>query len=127
MYNNEHSVAKLNQSTDALTSTYVGDRPKTPDKDLQNRTHKSYTFWGNCWKCGEFGHSAKECQNNTVTVNQDESLITMFKNSQNGPTNSQTVEPIRYPITISPTRLLVLTQQITAYFQLSQEKRPGTS
>ena len=38
-----------------------------------------------------------------------------------GPTNIQMVEPISYPTPMSPTRLSVLTQQITADFQLSQE------
>ena len=41
--------------------------------------------------------------------------------THNGPTNIQTIEPIRYPTPISPTRLHVLTQQITADIQLSQE------
>ena len=33
----------------------------------------------------------------------------------------QTTKPIRYPTSISPAKLPVLTQQITAGFQLSQE------
>ena len=39
----------------------------------------------------------------------------------NGPTNSQTIEPIRYPTPISPVRPPIVTQQIMADFQLSQE------
>ena len=38
-----------------------------------------------------------------------------------GPTNIKLTEPIRYPTPMSPTRLPVLTQQITADFQLSTE------
>ena len=83
--------------------------------------NKSNTFWGYCWKCGKFGHSAKEYQNNTATASQDQTMVTTFKNTQNGPTNLQTIEPIRYPTTISPARPPILTQQITTDFQLSQE------
>ena len=36
-------------------------------------------------------------------------------------TNIQTTEPIRYPTPMSPVRLSVLAQQITADFQLSQK------
>ena len=39
----------------------------------------------------------------------------------NDPTNSQTIELIRYPIPTSPTRPPVLTQQIRADFQLLQD------
>ena len=66
-----------------------------PDKDLQNKTNKSYTFWGNCWMFSKFGHLAKECQNGTVTAKQDLTMATTFKNTQNGPLNLQTIELIR--------------------------------
>ena len=67
----------------------VGNRPKTPDKDLQIKSNKNYAFWGNYWKCGKFGHSAKECQNNLTTANQDQ--------MHNSSTNMQTIELIIYP------------------------------
>ena len=41
--------------------------------------------------------------------------------THNGPANIQTIELIRYPTPISPTRTPVLTQQFTADVQLSQE------
>ena len=95
------------------TNTNIVNRPKTPEKNLQNKMNKNYTFWGNCWRCGEFGQLAKECQNNLTMANQDQTHY--------GPTSIQTIELIRYPTQISPARLPVLTQQITAGFQLSQE------
>ena len=48
-------------------------------------------------------------------------MVTTFKNTQNGLTNLRTVQLIRYPTAISPTRPPMLTQQIMADFQLSQE------
>ena len=30
-----------------MTNTKIDNRPKTPDKALQNKTNKTYTFWGN--------------------------------------------------------------------------------
>ena len=39
-----------------------------------------------------------------------------------GQNYNQTTEPIRYPILITPVRPPVLTQQIIADFQLSQEE-----
>ena len=121
MYNIEHAIAEINQITGTLTMKNVGNSSKTPNKDLQNKTNNSYTILGNCWKCDEFGPSAKECQNNTVTANQDQTMVTTFKNTQNDPTNLYTIELIRYPNVISLTRPPIVTQEITTDFQLSQE------
>ena len=121
VYNDKHAIAEINQITETLTNINVGNRPKPPEKALQNKTNKSYTFWGNYWKCGKFGHSAKECQDSPVTANQDQTMVTTFKNTQNGLKKLQIIEPIKYPTTISPTRLPTLTQQIMVDFQLSQE------
>ena len=68
---------------------HIGNRPKTPDKASQNKTNKNYTFWGHGLKCAEFGHSAKECQNNLTMANQDQ--------RHNSPMNIQPIELIRYP------------------------------
>ena len=57
VYQNEDTIAEINRITHTMTKTKVNYRPKTPDRDLQNKTNKNYTFWGNCWKCGELGHS----------------------------------------------------------------------
>ena len=56
MYHDEHAIGKINQIIDTMKDTKVGNRPKTQDTDLQNKTNKYYTFWGNCWKCGKLGH-----------------------------------------------------------------------
>ena len=85
----------------------------TSDRDQQNKNTKNYTFWDNCWKCGKFGHSAKDCQNNSTMANQDQT----YKSQS----HIQKAEPIRYPISISPARPPVLTKQITTDFQLLQE------
>ena len=79
MYNDKYAIAEINQITDTLTNRHVGNRSKTSNNDLQKKTNKSCTFRENCWKCGEFGHSAKECQNNPVTANQRKTMVT-FKN-----------------------------------------------
>ena len=113
MYNDEFAIAEINQITDTLTNTKVGNRPKTPDMDLQSKTTKDHTYWGNCWKCGKFGHSGKECQNNITTANHGQ--------IHNIPTNLQTIQLIRYPTPTSPARPPILAQQIMADFQLSQE------
>ena len=64
-------------------------------------------------KCGKFGHSARACQNNSTMATQDQTY--------KGENNIQMEETIRYPTPMSPARPLVLTQQITAAFQLLQE------
>ena len=81
VYNDELPITEMNQITDTLTNTKIVNRSKTTGKDLQNKTNKSYIFWGNCWKCDKLGHSAKECHNNSVTANQDQTVVTTFKNT----------------------------------------------
>ena len=82
------------------------------DREQPNKSTKHYTLWGNCWKCGEFGHSLKECQSNFTMANQNQAYEAQ--------THIQTAEPIRYPTPISPVKP-VLTQKVTTDFQLSQE------
>ena len=55
----------------------------------------------------------KKWQSNFTMATQDQTY--------KGQTNIQTLEPIRYPSHMSPARPPVLTQQITADFQLLQE------
>ena len=82
----------------------VTNQSKTSDRDQQSENTKNYTFWSNCWKCGKFGHSVKECQSNSNMATQDQTY--------EGQTNIQTTEPIRYPTSMSPVRPPVLTQQL---------------
>ena len=90
----------------------VNNQSKTSDRDLQNKNNKIIHFRaiaGNVviW------HSMKKWQRIFTMATQDQT----YKDQ----TNIQTTEPIRYPPSVSPVRPPVLTQQITAYFQLSQE------
>ena len=48
-------------------------------------------------------------------------MVKMLQNIQSGPLSSQIVEAIRYLTAILPTRPPILSQQIMANFQLSQE------
>ena len=91
----------------------VTNQLKTPDRKQQNKNDKNYTFWGNCCKCGKFGLSVKEYQRIPTVAIQDKTF--------QGQTIIQTKKQIRYPTLMSPARLPVLTQQITADLQLSQE------
>ena len=86
MYQDEHTIAEINEITNSIANAKMGYKFKTPDKDLQNKINKNYTFWGNCWKCVKFVHSANECQNNLTMTNQDQ--------THNGPANIQTTELI---------------------------------
>ena len=43
-YHDKYPIAEINQITDTSTNTKVGNRPKTSDNDLQNKTNKNYTF-----------------------------------------------------------------------------------
>ena len=40
VYNDDHAIAEINYITDTLTSINMGNKSKTPDKDLQNKTKK---------------------------------------------------------------------------------------
>ena len=52
---------------------------------------------------------------------QDQATVNSFKNIQSGSPSLQTTGQIRYPTKVLPTWPPMLTQQITADFQLSQE------
>ena len=93
MYHDKHAIAEINEITNSTTNAKIVNNPKTPDKDLQNKTQQksARTIW---------------------LTNQDQ--------THNGPTNIQTTELIRYP-PISLIRPPIVTQQIWAVFQLSQE------
>ena len=75
---------------------------KPLSKGKLNKTHKNYTDWGTCWKCGEFGHLAKECKIIPMTSNQfditvqDQTMINYFRNSQSGSPTPQTTRQIQY-------------------------------
>ena len=47
MYHDEHEISEINQTTDTMTNTQVGNRPKTPDSDFQNKTNKITLFGAN--------------------------------------------------------------------------------
>ena len=48
-------------------------------------------------------------------------MVNTFQDMQSGPSNSQILEPVRYPTAISTIRLPIFTQQIMVVFQLLQE------
>ena len=72
VYNEHQTIAEINEITDSTSNIKVGNQPKTSDKDPQNGINKNYTLWGICWKCGKFGHSAKECKNNSAMATEDQ-------------------------------------------------------
>ena len=72
VYNEDNAIVAINEITDLTSHMKVSNEPKNSDKDQQNKNSKNYTFSGNCWKCGEFSLSAKECQNNSTMATQDQ-------------------------------------------------------
>ena len=44
VYNDKHTIAEINQMTDTLTNTKVGNRQNTAGKDLQNKANKTTPF-----------------------------------------------------------------------------------
>ena len=113
VHNEDRIIAEINEIADSTSNIKLNNWPKMSDSKQKNKNTKNYTFWGNCWKCGKFGYSVKECQSNSNMANQDWAY--------KGQTHILTAEPIRYSIPISPARSPVLTQHITADFQLSWE------
>ena len=59
--NEDQTVTEINEIMDLTSNMKVNTHSKTLDRDQQNKYTKNYTFLGHCWKCGKFGHSAKEC------------------------------------------------------------------
>ena len=59
MYNDKQKIAEIYEITASTSNIKVGNQPKTSDKYQLNKINKKYTFWGNCWKCGEFGTQQK--------------------------------------------------------------------
>ena len=110
VYNEDQTITEINEKADSTSDLKVNNQSKMSEKDQQNTNTINYTFGGDYWKYGKFGHSMKECQSNSIMANQDQAY--------KGQTFTQTEEPIRYPTPITPVRPLVLTQQITTDFQL---------
>ena len=52
----------MNQIADISKDMDRSNSIKPPGKGILNKTHKNYTYLGTCWKCGKFGHLAKECK-----------------------------------------------------------------
>ena len=86
-YNEDQSIAEINEIIDSTSNIKVNDFLKTLYRDPQNKIIKIYTLWGNCWKHGRSGHSAKKCQNNSIMAPQDQTY--------EGQTTIHVTDPIR--------------------------------
>ena len=126
VYNGEQEIGKINQIVDLSKDVSGTGKIKQSNRSTLNKTNKIYLL-GTCWKCGKFGHLAKENTNTHNTMNQSSNMqshslaINPIKNAQSSLQAPQTTNQIRYPTTIVLIRVPTLTQQITADFQLSQE------
>ena len=60
VYNDEHEVAEISQIIDTSKDIGRSNNSYQQDKSVLNKTHKYYTYWGPCLKCGKFGHLDKE-------------------------------------------------------------------
>ena len=115
---------KYNLQTHTHTHTDLSEinKSKLMSKNAISKTSKNYTYLGTCWKFNEFCHLAKECKNITSNTNQsshitqEETMTNTYRIVQ-----STSISQIRYPTTICPTKLPILTQQITGDNKLSQE------
>ena len=111
---------------------------KQPNKSELIKANKTCTYLGTCWKCGELCHLTKECNDTPMSMDQSSSIqnklaVNSLKKAQSGSLILQIYAqrvfktPQRYLTTISPVRSQLLTQQITADFQLSQEEKNNWS
>ena len=123
MYNEENNVSEIPKYTDIHRNTSDSNKNKFTNKNATKQANKTYTYLGICWKCNECSHMAKECKsipsdtNQTDHIIQEQTMINTYRNRL----STSPVSQIKYPITISSAKPSILTQQITADFQLSQE------
>ena len=115
---------KYQKHNNKLACTKISDNNnKLANKNVTKKATKLHTYLDTCWKCNEFGHVAKECKSkpsDTKLTNHWKQEQTMIYTNRNACSTSP-VSPIKYPSTILPTKPPILTQQITADFQLSKE------
>ena len=96
---------------------------KSTSTNIIDKTSKTYTYWGMCRKCNEFGHLAKECKiipsnpNQSDKNTQEQTMINTFRIA----CSNSSIPQIKYHTTISATKPPSLPQQITADVQLSQQ------